>query len=151
MEIINAFDHTATHQFQPYSSPSLPIPLPPTSPPSPPLLSFSSTRRPLLIPCKHIQRKPLFPYTLYLQVFLLPPLWTHHYRQASKSPKWSHAMNAELQALSNQPCLVVINKAISLGCNQKEGLNYYDTFCPVVRATTIKMVLSIATSHSWTI
>ena len=35
------------------------------------------------------------------------------------------------------------------GFNQRPGLDYYDTFSLIVKPITIRLVLSLATSHGW--
>ncbi|XP_024036896.1 protein FAR1-RELATED SEQUENCE 6-like [Citrus clementina] len=35
------------------------------------------------------------------------------------------------------------------GFNQRRGVDYYDTFSPVVKPTTVRLVLSIDVSHGW--
>lgn len=40
---------------------------------------------------------------------------------------------------------------VAKGFHQKEGIDYLETFSPVVMATTIKLLLSMAISHSWQI
>jgi Reverse transcriptase (RNA-dependent DNA polymerase) len=34
-------------------------------------------------------------------------------------------------------------------CHQKEGINYFKIFSPVVRPTTIRVVLTLAFTHGW--
>ena len=37
------------------------------------------------------------------------------------------------------------------GLDQQAGLDYHDTFSPVVKPTTIHIILSLAISHGWVI
>ena len=38
---------------------------------------------------------------------------------------------------------------VAKGFHQYPGLDYHDTFNPVVKPTTVRLVLSLATSHEW--
>lgn len=100
------------------------------------------------------------------------------YKSALKDPHWSRAMIDEYNALMHNntwslvPCPagtnVVIEKWIFRhklnpdgtlcrykarwvvrGFTQQVGVDYEETFSPVVKPTTIRTVLSIATSKSW--
>ncbi|KAL5727461.1 hypothetical protein ACHQM5_000656 [Ranunculus cassubicifolius] len=42
-------------------------------------------------------------------------------------------------------------RLVAKGFNQKEGINYGDTFSPVVKPCTIRIVLSLALMHNWSI
>jgi hypothetical protein len=42
-------------------------------------------------------------------------------------------------------------RLVAKGFNQMYGIDYKDTFRPVVKAATIRLILSIAVSHNWSL
>ena len=42
-------------------------------------------------------------------------------------------------------------KLVAKGFQQAEGVDYFETFSPVVKASTVKVVLSLAVMHKWKI
>ncbi|GKC16770.1 retrovirus-related pol polyprotein from transposon TNT 1-94, partial [Tanacetum coccineum] len=102
------------------------------------------------------------------------------YLQASKNPKWVEAMNLEIQALekNNTWKLVplptgkvpigskwVFNikrkadgnierykaRVVAKRYNQKEGIDYTETFAPVAKMVTVRTLIAVAISNGWII
>jgi Reverse transcriptase (RNA-dependent DNA polymerase) len=102
------------------------------------------------------------------------------YTQAIKDPSWRQAMATELTALAHNatwdlvPCppgAHVIGakwvfkvklrsdgtverckaRLVAKGYDQQEGVDYLETFSPVVRPGTIRIILSIALSQKWAV
>uniref|UniRef100_A0A3Q7H262 Reverse transcriptase Ty1/copia-type domain-containing protein n=1 Tax=Solanum lycopersicum TaxID=4081 RepID=A0A3Q7H262_SOLLC len=100
------------------------------------------------------------------------------YKQAASSPEWLCAMEAEYQALCRNctwtlvPCPPTANvvgckwvyrikrradgsierykaRLVAKGFHQEEGVDFHDTFSPVVKPSTIKLVLSYAVTKGW--
>lgn len=100
------------------------------------------------------------------------------YNQAIKHDCWKHAMNIELQALAKNHTWDVVDlpsgkqpigcrwvykvkykadgsierhkvRLVAKGYRQLEGVDYFDTFSPVAKLTTVRILLSIAAIKGW--
>jgi hypothetical protein len=101
-------------------------------------------------------------------------------QEALGHPQWKQAMDFECNALlKNQTWSLVLHKAgsniidcrwvyiikrkangtidrhnarlVTKGFKQRYGINYEDTFSPVVKAVTIQVILSIAMTKGWSL
>ncbi|CAL1397253.1 unnamed protein product [Linum trigynum] len=100
------------------------------------------------------------------------------YKEAVLSPEWNAAMEIEKQALEKNHTWDIVEKPegvtlvgnkwiykqkflstgiierhkarlVAKGYTQQEGVDYQDTFAPVVKMTTIRLFLAIAASQRW--
>ncbi|BBN67240.1 hypothetical protein Prudu_20S000300 [Prunus dulcis] len=93
-----------------------------------------------------------------------PDLQTRHtilFKQALGHPAWKQAMTEEIQALDQQGTWTLIKKnadgtisrykarLVAQGFSQEYGLDYEETFSPVVRHTTVRLILGLAVNFQW--
>ncbi|KAL6347693.1 hypothetical protein AAG906_026222 [Vitis piasezkii] len=123
-------------------------------------------------------RKPIQKLNLHIQLSKPLDLEPTTPTQALKDPKWHKAMSEEYDALvrngtwelvPSNPSQNVVGckwifrtkrnsdgsidrfkaRLVAKGFHQRPGIDYYDTFSPVVKPTTIRLVLSVAVSNGW--
>ncbi|KAI5353001.1 hypothetical protein L3X38_005893 [Prunus dulcis] len=102
------------------------------------------------------------------------------FKAASQSPEWQSAMREEIEALHAQGtwdlvplpahknlvgCKWVYRikknadgsiasykaRLVAKGFSQEEGIDYYETFSPVVKPTTVRLVLALAAQFQWSL
>ncbi|MCI05930.1 retrovirus-related pol polyprotein from transposon TNT 1-94, partial [Trifolium medium] len=100
------------------------------------------------------------------------------YKEASQLPCWVEAMNTELKALHQNKTWIYVDqppnvkpignkwvykvkhkadgfierykaRLVAKGYNQIEGLDFFDTFSPVAKITTVRTLIALASAKSW--
>uniref|UniRef100_A0A2N9F0Q1 Uncharacterized protein n=1 Tax=Fagus sylvatica TaxID=28930 RepID=A0A2N9F0Q1_FAGSY len=143
-----------------------------------PSSSTSDTASPLSIPQPDLAPNPsLSTHPMVTRSGLTEPTC---FTTASKNPKWRQAMNSEFDALlkNHTWSLVPPNSSqnqigckwvfrikrhadgsierykahlVAKGFHQQPGVDYAETYSPVIKPTTVRTVLSIAISAGWSI
>ncbi|PWA62550.1 ribonuclease H-like domain-containing protein [Artemisia annua] len=88
------------------------------------------------------------------------------FSEASKSIYWIDAMNNEVEALYRNDTFEITvlplyksdgeidrykARVVAKGYNQKEGVDYEETFSPVVKMVTVRCLLTIALHNGWSV
>ena len=115
--------------------------------------------------------KAMLDYT-----FIEPPT----YKVASQYPKWCKAMDAEFQALQRQQTWSLVPvppnvhlvgckwvyklklnsdgsisrykaRLVAKGFHQQSRINFHETFSPVIKHATVRLIIAIAISYNWSL
>ncbi|KAE8726678.1 hypothetical protein F3Y22_tig00006570pilonHSYRG00202 [Hibiscus syriacus] len=118
-----------------------------------PIVAILMSSHPMLTQAKASIFKPHHPSNLVvlgssgLLYALLVSTEPKGFKSVAKNPAWLAAMDEEVQALKNNCTWILVPHPTNT--NIVPGLDYMDTFSPVIKATTVRVVLSLVVTNRW--
>ncbi|GJZ45498.1 putative RNA-directed DNA polymerase [Tanacetum coccineum] len=150
--VISTTDHPSpSSPRSPISSPSSVSYLSPTSQTSPESSNAPpiTRQRPANLRQNPKQRVPHNPSANHATVLPTSITEPTSFTIANNLPEWRQAMKEELKRDKNGAIIRYKARFVAKGCRQQPGIDFHETFSPVVKSTTIQAVLSLAVTNDW--
>ncbi|GJT59750.1 putative RNA-directed DNA polymerase [Tanacetum coccineum] len=129
----------------PVSTTSIPTPPPPTPPPPPSIIR----QRPSNLRQNPKQRVPYNSSANHATVLPTTISEPTSFIIANNSPEWRQAMKEGLKRDKNGAITCYKARFVAKGFRQQPGIDFHETFSPVVKSTTIRAILSLAITNNW--
>ncbi|GKA01699.1 putative RNA-directed DNA polymerase [Tanacetum coccineum] len=140
-----------TSQTSPESSNDQTSPVSTTSiqtspPPPPPLITRQRPANLRQNPKQHVPYNPSANHAIVLPTTVTEPT---SFTIAKNSREWCQAMKEELKRDKNGAITCYKARFVAKGFRQQPGIDFHETFSPVVKSTTIRAILSLAVTNNW--
>uniref|UniRef100_A0A2N9ITN0 Reverse transcriptase Ty1/copia-type domain-containing protein n=1 Tax=Fagus sylvatica TaxID=28930 RepID=A0A2N9ITN0_FAGSY len=111
----------------------------------------TTSQHPMQTRSKSGIHKPKLGYAAQIDYTITEP---PSYRIAAQHPHWCTAMQEEFDALKKQGTLSLVlppphKKLVAKGFHQQHGVDYEETFSPVIKPPTVRLILSLAVAQNW--
>jgi hypothetical protein len=137
--------------------------------------SLTTSQHPMQARSKNDIYKPKLGYAVQIDYTLTEP---SSYKAAAQHPQWCTAMQDEFDALQKQGTWSLVTpppnknvvgckwvyklkhnsdgtiarykaRLVAKGFHQQQGVDFDETFSPVIKPPTVRLILSLAVSHNW--
>uniref|UniRef100_A0A2N9F167 Reverse transcriptase Ty1/copia-type domain-containing protein n=1 Tax=Fagus sylvatica TaxID=28930 RepID=A0A2N9F167_FAGSY len=123
---------------------NLPLPTASSNPNS--TASNTISQHPMQTRSKSGIHKPKLGYAAQIDYTITEP---SSYKIVAQHPQWCTTMQEEFDALNDGTIARYKAKLVAKGFHQQQGVNYDETFSPVIKPPTVRLILSLAVSHNW--
>ncbi|GJX15179.1 putative RNA-directed DNA polymerase [Tanacetum coccineum] len=138
--------YSSNGQPSPVSTTLIPTPPLPTPPPPLPPITRQHPTNLRQNPKHRVPYNPSANHATILPTTITEPT---SFTVANNSPEWRQAMKEELKRDKNGAIIRYKARFFAKGYRQQPGIDFHKKFSPVVKSTTIRVVLSLVVTNDW--